>query len=211
MNIIPQTYEAHYMQQVLQENFLTENNGWEITHKPEERAFIMNRHYWMENLTASRWMYYKKKMPFKKNENWTLQTEIELLSKEEHGHFGLVWGFDQEFDRLNRFTVSADGERGLVMHFQKDHHWVKHRYQKTFSSPLSTKKVHLTILKMEDYFYFLVNRKMMYMCERSNFADMGPYFGYYVEPGLFIRSSQISLERIIITESPKEDFEALYF
>jgi hypothetical protein len=210
MNIIPQFYEADHLQPALQEHFLTEHNGWEITQKADERAFILHQHYWMENMTETRWMYYKKKMPFKANENWLLQTEIELLSRDEHRHFGLVWGFDEEFDRLNRFTVSADGERGLVMQFQKDHQWVKHRFQKLFTPTLYLGKVHLSILKLEDYFYFLVNKKLMYMCERSNFSSTGSYFGYYVESGLFIRSPYIGLDRIIMTASPTENFNEIY-
>ena len=61
----------------------------------------------MENKSSSHWMFYHKKMPIKKGDNFVIQGEIELLSYQGYGQFGLDWGFDKPHEVLNRFTVSA--------------------------------------------------------------------------------------------------------
>ncbi len=165
----------------------------------------------MENLTESRWNYYKNKMPANIGENWMIETSIELLSRDQYGHFGIVWGFDDDREHLNRFTISADGERGVVMHFQKDHHRVYHRYQKNFSDLSTSYPVNLAVLKLDNYFYFLVERQLMYICEQSHMANEGNGFGYYIEPGLFIRSSYMTVNRLTLNESRRSKFDSLFF
>ena len=165
----------------------------------------------MENLTDSKWNFYKSRLPDHLGPNWIIETQIELLSRNEFGHFGLVWGFDQSREYVNRFTLSADGIRGLVMHFQKDHQRVFHRFQKEYSEAQTDGYVDFGLLKIDTYYYFLLNKQLMYVCEQSHFANQGNYFGYYLEPGLQIRSSYMTVNRLKIEEPHRENFECLFF
>lgn len=194
---------------VADERFAPGTTGWERVQNEDEHTFIEKGHYWMENRSDTRWMYYKYKLPLKRNDDWMLRTEVELMRREGYGHYGLVWGFDEDREHLNRFTVSADGRRCLVMHFQKDHHVVYHRYQKRLSRPLQG-KVELGILKIGSYYYFLLNRELVYVCEASAFAAEGPYAGYYTEPGIFIRSSCFKAERLVVLPAVANLPEQLY-
>jgi hypothetical protein len=211
MIITPQTFQLAENKMVFNKVFVPGQSAWEMVDTDSERTFIKNNHYYMENLTEGRWNYYKNKMPANIGENWMIETSIELLSRDQYGHFGIVWGFDEEREHLNRFTVSADGERGVVMHFQKDHHRVYHRYQKNFSDLSTSYPVNLAVLKLDNYFYFLVERQLMYICEQSHMANYGNGFGYYIEPGLFVRSSYMTVNRLTLNESRRSKFDSLFF
>jgi hypothetical protein len=209
MTFTPQRFEIIHRETVVHETFQQTPTAWEITSKPEEQAFFKNGCYWMENRSENRWMYYKYKLPLKTKDDWMLKTEIELLSKDAYGHYGLAWGFSENREVLNRFTVSADGERCLVMQFQKDHHRVFHRYQKRIVLD-PQQPIELGILKISNYFYFLLNKQVIYICEAGQFANEGPYAGYYVEPDLFIRSRHFIAERLIVQPAVAEPHETLY-
>jgi len=211
MIITPQTFQLAENKMVFNKVFVPGQSAWEMVDTDSERTFIKNNHYYMENLTESRWNYYKNKMPANIGENWMIETSIELLSRDQFGHFGIVWGFDEDREHLNRFTVSADGERGVVMHFQKDHHRVYHRFQKNFTDLSTSYPVNLAVLKLDNYFYFLVERQLMYICEQSHMANEGNGFGYYIEPGLFIRSSYMTVNRLALNESRRSKFDSLFF
>jgi len=71
-------------------------------------------------------------MPIKKGDNFIIQTEIELLSHQGYGQFGLVWGFDKPHDVLNRFTVSVDSNRFSVCRFKKNYERKHHRFSSKF-------------------------------------------------------------------------------
>jgi len=182
MTITPQTFQLTQQKVVFDKIFVPDQTAWEIVDKDSERAFIRNNHYYMENLTDSRWNIYHNNIPADIGENWMIETSMELLSHDQHGHFGIVWGFDENREYLNRFTVSADGERGVVMHFQKDHQRVFH-----------------------------VNRQLMYICEESHLANHGNGFGYYIEPGLFVRSSYMTVNKLTLEDTRRERFDSLFF
>jgi hypothetical protein len=211
MTITPQSYRILENKMVFNKVFVPGQAAWEIVDSDSERTFVKNNHYYMENLTETQWNFYKNKMPDNIGENWLIETQIEVLSKDQYGHFGIVWGFDERRECLNRFTVSADGERGLVAHFQKDHHRIFHRFQKKFSSDQTYFPVDFALLKLDNYFYFLLNKQLMYICEQSHLGDYGNYFGYYIEPGLFIRSSYMNINRLAIGDNRKEHFDCLFF
>ena len=87
------------------------------------KSIIKDGHYRIENTSKSSWKYYKTKSHLKKGDDFIIETAIELEKKvDAFGHFGLVWGFDEERKYLNQFTLSADGKRALIMHFEKNHH-----------------------------------------------------------------------------------------
>jgi hypothetical protein len=181
---------------VLKENFTNPISNWEQVKNTAEQAFIKDGHYWMENKDTDRWKYYKHILPLKLEADCMIDTHIELMSTTDSGHYGLVWGFDDAREILNRFTVSADGKRFYIMQFQKDHHRVFHRFHTLLPNGIKD-MVRLTIIKAQEYFYFLVNGILLYTCHQKQFACMGNNFGYYVEPGIFIRSNYIAVKRLL--------------
>ena len=86
-----------------------------------------------------------------------------------------------------------------------------HRYQKNFSDLSTSYPVNLAVLKLDNYFYFLVERQLMYICEQSHMANYGNGFGYYIEPGLFVRSSYMTVNRLTLNESRRSKFDSLFF
>lgn len=197
MFFAPQRFQILNRETIVDERFCNNSFHWKIIQKIEEQSFFDQGYYWMENRSQRQWMYYSYKLPLKPGEDWVLRTEIELMRCDTLGHYGLVWGFRKALFDLNRFTISADGERCVVMHFNKDHYIVHHRFHNRMDQPLDTEKITLTIMKIKNYYYFMINKMMIYICEASVFAADGPYAGYYVEPGLFVRSPCFKAERLI--------------
>jgi len=98
---------------------------------------------------------------------------------------------------LNRFTISADGKRAVIMQFEKDYKRVYHRFQTRNIPKLNFKNpVRLTVIKLGEYLYFLINKINVYMAHESQFINDGPYVGYYIEPELSIRSKYIEITKI---------------
>ena len=109
----------------------------------------------------------------------------------------MVWGFDKNCENLNRFTLSADGQRALIMHFEKDHKNVFHRFQNRKLPKFNINKpVRFTIIKLGEYFHFLINKTNVYIAHESFFAACGNFAGYYIEPGLSIKSNYLEVKRI---------------
>ena len=50
-----------HQETLLSDNFNSNFEGWEIVDNEDEKSFIKDSHYWMENKSASRWMFYQKK------------------------------------------------------------------------------------------------------------------------------------------------------
>jgi len=111
---------------LLKDDFSSNREGWEITEDEEEKSFLKDSYYWMENKSESRWMFYHKKLPTKRNENFIIITQIDLLDHQGFGQYGLVWGFDKEHQILNRLTVSVEANRFSVCRFEKNHNRIFH-------------------------------------------------------------------------------------
>jgi len=172
---------------IMEYDFNSEFDGWEIISNEDEKSFIKDGCYWMENKSKTRWMFYHKELPVKKGESFLIKTEIELLQDPGFGQFGLVWGFDKPHNVLNRFTISSDMNRFTICKFQKDHERVLHRFSNRFSEEnLEKNKYPLSILLLEDYYYFFIQpyHKPIYMCHKNHLSMEGFRFGFYIEPGI---------------------------
>ena len=198
MNIITDIYQLESSESLLLENFTNNKRKWEEVNIETEKAFIKDGYYWMGNTSKSRWNYYKTKSHLKKGDDFIIETSIELEKKEDmFNHFGLVWGFDEERKYLNRFTLSADGKRALIMHFEKNHHIDFHRFQTRKLPKIDmNKSVHFSIIKLEDYFYFFINKVKVYTVHESVFCAEGFFVGYYIEPELSMKSDFFEVKKI---------------
>jgi hypothetical protein len=43
---------------LLEDDFTSKFEGWELIEDEEEKSFIKDSHYWMENKSKTRWMWY---------------------------------------------------------------------------------------------------------------------------------------------------------
>jgi len=145
---------------LLEDDFNNKFEGWEIVEDEDEKSFIKDSHYWMENKSNNRWMFYHKKLPVKKQDNFIIKAEIELLqSSRGYGQYGLVWGFDKEHNELNKFVVSSDHDDYTIAKFQKNHEFTTHRFNRNYEKhPFEDNKQFFSIVKLEDYYYFFLNR-----------------------------------------------------
>jgi hypothetical protein len=198
MSIISELYQIDSIQSVFKETFSSNKRKWEMVQNESETAEINEGNYWMKNKSMSDWNYYKTKSSLKQNQDFILESDIELVEKEDaYGHFGLVWGFDEKLENLNRFTISADGRRALIMHFEKDHNRVFHRFHiRNTSKYHINKKIRFSLIKLGDYFHFLINKEKIYCAHVSLFCKTGNFIGFYIEPALSIKSDYIELKKM---------------
>lgn len=207
MQIITDSYQLESGQSLVLENFTNNKRKWEETNIETEKAFIKDDYYWMENTSKSSWNYYKTKSHLKKGDDFIIEASIELEKKEDiFNHFGLVWGFDEERKYLNRFTLSADGKRSLIMHFEKNHHIDFHRFQTRKLPKIDmNKSVRFSIIKLEDYFYFFINKVKVYTVHESVFCADGFFVGYYIEPELSMKSDFFEVKKIKVKRLEAEE------
>ncbi len=198
MEIITDLFEVESCRAVLTETFINNKRKWEEIDIESEKAIIKDGYYWMSNTSRNRWNFYKTKTSLRKGQDFIIETIIELEKKEDvYGHFGLVWGFDEDRKYLNRFTLSADGKRALIMHYEKDHHRIFHRFQNRKLPKFNMKKsVRFTIIKLEDYFYFFINKQKIYVAHASAFCANGSFIGYYIEPQLSMKSNFFEVKKV---------------
>ena len=185
---------------LLEDDFISDYEGWEIIADEDEKSFIKDSYYWMENKSNSRWMFYHKKMPIKEGENFIINAEIELLGNQGYGQYGLVWGFDKPHETLNRFTVSVESQRFSVCKFEKDYLRIHHRYSGKYEKAFESKnKQFFSIMRLEDYYYFFLHHydRPLYICHKSQMSMEGARFGFYIEPGIMMRCDKITIKRLV--------------
>jgi hypothetical protein len=185
---------------ILEDDFINNMGGWELIEHEDEKSFISDSHYYLENKTSTRWMFYHKALANGFPKNFILNAEMELLDHQGYGQFGLIWGFTKPHHILNRFVVSAEADRFTVSRFEKDHHKVFHRFSGSYEPlDMKTRKYFLSVMLLDDYYYFFVRQfgRPVYICHKSHLHSEGDRFGFYVEPGLMIRIDNVKIRRLI--------------
>lgn len=192
---------------LLEDDFTSKFEGWEIIEDEEEKSFIKDSHYWMENKSKKRWMFYHKKLPVSIKENFIIKAEIELLnSNNDYGQYGLVWGFDKDHLELSKFVVSSEKNDFTIAKFQKDHEFTRHRFSESFEkNGFEINKQFFSIVKLNSYYYFFLNQydKPVYVTHFSQMPMEGNRFGFYIEPGIMIRCDKIVVKRLITNKNFK--------
>lgn len=197
MHIITQVFRVDKSYSLLREQFSSNKRKWEIIDNKNETAFIDKESYFMENKSVSHWHYYKIKTPLKSKDEFTIETEIQLLSKDQFGHFGLIWGFDKEDSVMNKFTISADGERALMMQYEKDHKKINYRIQcKNFNKINTINPVKISIIKLGGFYYFCINNELINIVNENHFVFTGSYLGFYLEPGIALKSNWLYIKKL---------------
>ena len=189
---------------IFEDDFDNNVFGWELIDDEDEKSLISKSHYFMENKTSVRWMFYHKELNKQFPKNFIINTEIELLDYNGYGQFGLVWGFTKPHHILNRFVVSAETNRFTVSRFEKDHHKTFHRYSGGYEkNDQSRNKFFLSLMLLEEYYYFFLHKygRPVYICHKSHIHSEGNRFGFYIEPGVIIRADNIKVQRIITNQN----------
>jgi len=210
MIIYPLAYQLEHEQVLLSESFHDHRSDWKVIVNEHKRTFIRDNHYWMENLSEENWLISEKQMPVNMDDDWFLEAEIETVSAAASGNYGLMWGCNENSETMNCFTVSSNGKYASVMHIDKGSQRVLHYFEKTIDLENAAQPIRLSILKMGDYYYFLINQNLFYICEVSHFANSSSYAGYYVEPGLFIRSRSFTISKMLVKKEKGNLVEHLY-
>jgi hypothetical protein len=178
---------------LINENFNDNSNGWEEIEDKNEFAAIKGGQYLMENPNKSQWNYYAIHTFLKPKNDFLLESEIELVNHKSQGHFGIIWGFDKKFDYANRFTVSADGKRILIMFFERNHRQTLYRFQLQHE-PAQSCLFKFSIQKAGPYYRFYLNEELVNIVHEYHLPYMGDKAGFYIEPGIRIQANQFALK-----------------
>ena len=192
---------------IVDDNFGQRQEGWETVESDTEGAFFRFGRYIMENKTDSRWNYYHKALPDNLADNFIIKAQIEVVENHKgYGQYGLVWGFEEDGDYLNKFVASTEESSFVVSSFERKHNVHKHRFSELFFNyNTSGKKQFFSILKLDGYYYFFLNKydRPNYVVHASHLPMFGDRFGFYIEPGLKMVCESITVKNLYI--NPKFD------
>ena len=62
-----------------------------------------------------------------------------------------------------------------------------------------------SIIKLEDYFYFFINKEKVYTVHESVFCAKGFFVGYYIEPELAMKSDFFEVKKIKVKRLEAEE------
>lgn len=202
MYVIHQLFEIDALETVLKESFIDNKKKWEQLDTPSELATIQDGAYQIENRTKSRWNFYKQKFPIRPKEDFMITASFEIGQQSLFGHCGWIWGFNTEFETLNKFTTSVTGSH-VIMHFERNHKKRFHHFYNMKEGPnRETKIIRLSVVKIKAYYYFLSQENIIYVAHESHFSDVGSHFGIYVEPQMNIKVRQLQVKRINARTEP---------
>jgi hypothetical protein len=173
------------------DDFKDNRFGWEVTDKKNEFSAIMNDEYVMINKSKSRWNYYHMPCSCLIGKHWQLEASLTCDPHDACNKFGLMWGFGLKAEVFNRFSLSADGEHVSIVCFDRNHHRIYHRFYTGGLNVSTTSEIRMSIIRNGNYYFFTINQQTVYISHVSHFMNLGNRFGFYVEPGLTIRSQHI--------------------
>ena len=180
---------------ILKDDFIDNRNGWELSDKDTEKAEIAENGYKLENKDSGNWHHFSIFPKVSLLKNVLIQCRIEIDKHEGPGQFGLIWGFDQKLSRLNRFCFSAEGRGCSIMHFEKNHRPVFHRYYDPFFKIDLSRPVIIELRESNDYWFFRVNKQLVYIAHQVHFGSLGTGIGFYLDPGVGISVKKLQVSR----------------
>ena len=205
--------EIKYQDILFEDHFDNNIAGWEIIEDEDEKAFISDGSYFMENKFNNHWSFYHKQLKGGFPKSYIISAEIELLQFQSYGQFGIVWGFSKPHINLNKFVISAESPRYTISRFEKNHFRVFHRFSaEKKQSDYNRNKFKFSIMLLDDYYYFFLNNLIypLYICHKNHLPIEGDRFGFYVEPGIIIRADHIKIQRVITNPRFSENIESSF-
>lgn len=189
--------EPLLLQNRLYEDFQANFRGWQEVDNKEEFASIDMDHYILKNRDIDRWHHFSLFPDIPEVTGLYIRTLISIDPESHPGQFGLIWGFDPKMKRLNRFTLTSTGKGASVVHFERNHRPVFHRFYDHYFSVNTEKRILMEIREDSGYFYFTINRRLAYIGHTSHFVNNGYGVGFYLDPGVSIKVKKLQVATIV--------------
>jgi hypothetical protein len=200
MLIMTQIFKVKSCSSVFKEEFRSKKRKWETANS--ESGVINDGFYYMQNDASDNTACYRTNSPLKSKEDFLIDTSIEIVNHNNSGYFGLAWGIDKDFNHSNRFTMSFDGENSLIITREKNSEINYSRFESKISPKITpAESTRFSVVKLGMFYYFLINNKIINVVNNSQFVYGGPFLGYYVEPGLCVKSKYLEVKKIIADEN----------
>lgn len=191
-----QRFEVLDRKKIYVKTFNSEKTTFNLFSKRKRYAFEFSGYQWMKNAGFKHWVCLIKESILKNCKEWQINTEIELVSTAGVGYYGLAWGLKKNIKTINCFCLSADGRQCIMSSFSESMYLFSNRNQMVMETPLKGKII-FSILKTLDYYFFFLNKILVYVCSSQVFKNEGTFIGYYMDPHLFIRSPQLEVEQLV--------------
>jgi hypothetical protein len=187
---------------IINDDFTDNRYSWEIVSSTKENAIISSNGYEIENKDKDRWHHFSLFPDIDSLKGIVIKCKLEVDVNSGLGQVGLIWGFDKSMSRLNRFCVSAEGKGSSVIHFEKNHRPVFHRFYDPFvDSGLFFRPAILEIREKNGYWFFRVNKQLVYIAHEVHFANKGVGFGFYVDPGVKVRVKKLRVYKQLASKA----------
>lgn len=178
-------------QVIIHDDFTDNRNGWQLTDAETESAILTSDGYLLENKDNTRWHHFSIFPDITTLKNILIKCKLEIDIESVPGQAGLLWGFDKNKSQLNRFCLSAAGKGCSVMHFEKNHRPVFHRFYDPFVDIGLSRSVVMEIREANGYWFFRINKKLVYIAHEIHFASKGCGIGFYLDPGVKVRIKKL--------------------
>lgn len=202
MLLMTQLFRVASCYSLLREDFAGNKRKWETGIFDFEYAFIEEGYYHLQNRSADRCSLSKINSSLKMSDDFLVDATIELLDYNSPGHFGILWGTDKDAEIINRFTISTDGKRSLMISHEKNYSKIYSRSEsKCLPKIIPGKQIRFSIVRLGVFYYFLINDKIINIINDAHFVFNGRFIGYYTEAGLSIKSKYIEVKKIKAKEN----------
>lgn len=187
---------------IIKDDFLDNRNGWQLVDSDKETALITPNGYMLVNKDLEHWHHFSLYPELASLKNLHIKCQLEIDADSGLGQIGLIWGFDKNLNRLNRFCMSSAGKGCSVMHFERNHRPVFHRFYDPFVSigTLASTAV-LEIREANGYWFFRVNKQLVYIGHEIHFATKGSGVGFYLDPGVKAVIKKLRVSRRLLSKA----------
>lgn len=170
---------------IIKDDFSDNRYGWEIVDSTKEMAHFTTEGYVLANKDLDQWHHFSLYPAAVSLKDILIRCRFEIDSDSGCGQIGLIWGFDSKMTQLNRFCLSAAGRGCSILHFERNHRPVFHRFYDPFIDIGSENRtVVLEIRESNGYWFFRVNKQLVYVAHEIHFASKGAGVGFYLDPGV---------------------------
>ena len=180
---------------IINDDFTDNRYGWEIVSSTKETAIITSKGYQLENKDKNRWHHFSLFPEIETLSDIIIKCRIEVDVDSGLGQVGMIWGFDKSMTQLNKFCLSAQGKGCSIAHFEKNHRPVFHRYYDPFFKIDLSRPVVFELRESNDYWFFRMNKQLVYIAHQIHFASIGAGVGFYLDPGVAISIKKLQISR----------------
>ena len=195
-----QRFEVLNRKRLYVKTFNSEKTTFNLSSKRKRYAFEFSRYQWMKNTGLKHWICVIEESILKNCKEWQINTEIELVSTASVGYYGIAWGLKKNIKTINCFCLAVDGQQCIMTSFSESMYLANYRNQVLIETPLKG-KIMFSILKTLDYYFFFLNKILLYVCSSQVFKNEGSFIGFYIDPQIFIRSAHLEVEQLVTTKA----------